>query len=72
MDIYKGHITRLNNATHHDPFEFLGPHPAEDGGWVVRAFLPGASKATISMKGQKEPMSRIRPEDVLSAVERYL
>ena len=35
-------IEALINARHRDPFAVLGPHPDEQGGQVIRAFLPGA------------------------------
>ena len=36
----------LATGMHHDPFSVLGPH-GEDGGVVVRAVLPGATKACV-------------------------
>jgi 1,4-alpha-glucan branching enzyme len=32
--------TRLVEGRHHDPFEFLGQHPAPGGGWVLRVWAP--------------------------------
>ena len=37
---------QLQQGRHHDPFAWLGLHPA-DAGWVVRAFLPTAVEARL-------------------------
>ncbi len=34
-------LQRLQQGTHHDPFNYLGPHPLSDG-QVIRAFMPSA------------------------------
>ncbi|MDY6918876.1 MAG: 1,4-alpha-glucan branching protein GlgB [Pseudomonadota bacterium] len=36
----------LLRGQHSDPFSLLGPHPDGDG-WIVRAFLPGATAASL-------------------------
>ena len=38
---------RIIDARHHDPFEYLGKHPSQQG-IVVRAFKPGAAHITIA------------------------
>lgn len=50
-------IRRLLEARHHDPFELLGRHPAEDGA-VIRVFLPNALTASVVCAGQELPMTR--------------
>ncbi|MFT6772690.1 MAG: 1,4-alpha-glucan branching enzyme [Paracoccaceae bacterium] len=37
---------RLLRGAHGDPFSVLGPHQGAEG-WIVRAFLPGATRATL-------------------------
>jgi len=37
---------RILDARHHDPFDYLGKHPALDG-VVIRTFIPGATRASI-------------------------
>ena len=37
---------RILDARHHDPFDYLGKHPALDG-VVIRAFIPDATRASI-------------------------
>ena len=61
------HIDRLLDGRHHDPFEFLGPTPTDGGGAVVRAFLPGASVASIIHSGRKEAMRRTHDEGFFEA-----
>ena len=39
-------LERLLSARHHDPFAFLGLHPAPEG-WVLRVFRPAASRITL-------------------------
>lgn len=36
------HLSRLQQGTHHDPFDWLGWHPLPAGGWVLRTFMPAA------------------------------
>jgi 1,4-alpha-glucan branching enzyme len=38
--------TRVQSGTHHDPFEWLGIHPAGTG-YVVRAFMPSAERTEL-------------------------
>ena len=50
-------IQRLLEARHHDPFDVLGRHPWGDG-VVIRAHLPGATRATVCCGGSVLPMQR--------------
>ncbi len=43
-------LVRISEARHHDPFSVLGRHP-ENGGVVVRTFIPFATKVTIAEGG---------------------
>ena len=54
----KKHLEKLEQARHHDPFEFLGAHPDGKGGTIVRAFLPEATEAVLVVKGKDIPMAR--------------
>ncbi len=49
--VFADHLARLAGARHHDPFEFLGPHPDGAGGVVVRAFIPHASGVAMAHDG---------------------
>ncbi|MGH2401683.1 MAG: GlgB N-terminal domain-containing protein, partial [Candidatus Limnocylindria bacterium] len=49
-------IVRLARGEHHDPHSILGAHPAE-GGTVVRAFHPDATRADlVAPNGGTAPM----------------
>jgi 1,4-alpha-glucan branching enzyme len=39
-------LTKLQHGLHHDPFEWLGIHPARPG-YVVRAFMPSAESVDL-------------------------
>ncbi|MFP5409671.1 MAG: 1,4-alpha-glucan branching protein GlgB [Gammaproteobacteria bacterium] len=52
-------IERLQAGMHHDPFEVLGVHPAPDGGWIVRVFLPAAEAVEVG----GGPMTRVEGTD---------
>ncbi len=47
MDAY----TRLAQGRHHDPFEFLGLHPAGTG-WRLRAWLPEGRRVQLQLPGE--------------------
>ncbi|HET9148789.1 MAG TPA: 1,4-alpha-glucan branching protein GlgB [Acetobacteraceae bacterium] len=70
-------IEALIQGRHGDPFALLGPHPAGDG-VIVRAFLPGASGATLlgrdgrEIAGMESPRSNGLFEGHLSAPQDYL
>jgi len=55
-------FVRLIDARHHDPFEILGRHPTDNGGEVVRAFLPGTS--SVSIEEIDQPMVRLFNSDL--------
>ena len=44
---YEDAVASVVAGDHPDPFSFLGMHPAGDGGFVVRTFLPGASAVRV-------------------------
>ena len=52
-------LDKIQQGRHHDPFEWLGLHPARPG-YVVRAFMPSAE--TVKLDGIGE-MSRIENTD---------
>ncbi|MEN8213123.1 MAG: 1,4-alpha-glucan branching protein GlgB [Pseudomonadota bacterium] len=56
-------IERLQNGTHHDPFEFLGRHPDTDGE-VFRAFMPMAEEIELVGYGK---MTRVEGSDLFEA-----
>ncbi len=43
-------LTRIQHGWHHDPFEWLGIHPARPG-FVVRAFMPSAETVELDNVG---------------------
>ena len=57
-------IQRIQQGTHHDPFEVLGVHPCADGRTVVRAFLPAAE--TVEVAGGR--MTRVPGTDCFERV----
>jgi 1,4-alpha-glucan branching enzyme len=46
-------LTRVQHGWHHDPFEWLGIHPARPG-YVIRAFLPSAETVDVVGIGTME------------------
>lgn len=59
-------VRRLLEGRHHDPFAVLGCHP-RDGGWLIRALLPGAAEAEAVVDGRGTPMERLPGTDLFSA-----
>ncbi|RTZ59936.1 MAG: 1,4-alpha-glucan branching enzyme [Gammaproteobacteria bacterium] len=57
-------LNRLQQGTHHDPFDYLGRHPCE-GGTVVRAYMPSAEKVELVGYG---PMKRMKGSDAFVAM----
>ena len=53
-------LQRLQQGTHHDPFNWLGWHPLADGQWIMRVFMPAAEAIEL---GEFGPMSRIDGSD---------
>lgn len=49
-------INAIVYGYHGDPFSVLGPHPSENG-FVIRAFLPQAAKATVILDASAEGFS---------------
>jgi 1,4-alpha-glucan branching enzyme len=41
------------------PFDVLGIHPREEGGWVVRAFIPWARSVTLVRRGGRAALERL-------------
>ncbi len=51
---------------HGDPFSYLGPHPLADGRTLVRAFQPGARRATLTgLAGQAVASEQVSCSDGL-------
>ena len=46
---------------HDHPLAVLGPQPTEDGGWVVRAWMPDAESVELLLGGQ--PLTMATPQD---------
>lgn len=52
------HLQRILDATHHDPFQFLGIHQEETSGeWHIRVFQPTAEKIWVNLNHEWLPMS---------------
>ena len=47
--------SRLAECRHDYPFAVLGPQPLENGGWVVRVWMPEATKVTLLLGGEEVP-----------------
>jgi 1,4-alpha-glucan branching enzyme len=58
-------IEAVAGGYHGDPFRILGPH-AVDGSkkpcWEVRAFLPQAAEAEVTVDGRATPMKKVHPD----------
>ena len=52
-------LTKIQHGLHHDPFEWLGLHPARPG-YTVRAFMPTAESVVLDGIGE---MSRYEGTD---------
>ncbi len=52
-------LTRVQHGWHHDPFEWLGIHPARPG-YIIRAFMPSAESVDVVGIG---PMDRMEGSD---------
>jgi 1,4-alpha-glucan branching enzyme len=53
MPTSKNDIERLLQLRHHDPHQILGVHP-QSGGWVARAYKPGADGVWLRRAGQPD------------------
>ena len=51
----------IQQAKHHDPFNWLGWHPLPDGNWVLRVFLPAAEAVRVA--GTSTELTRIPNSD---------
>jgi 1,4-alpha-glucan branching enzyme len=63
-------IRAITGGYHGDPFRVLGPHVLRSEAspaWVVRAFLPQASAASVSLEGELHSMERLNPEGLFAA-----
>ena len=70
MTISPDQIQLIVDAAHWDPFQVLGPHPDDNGGIDVRAFLPTAKKAEVVLladAGQHVRMRRIHGAGLFEA-----
>jgi len=45
------HLHHILNATHHDPFQFLGTHQDAQAHWQLRVFQPHAEKLWVQIDG---------------------
>src|SRR5436305_7917497 len=65
-------IEAIAGGYHGDAFRVLGPHKVEKKGgkarWEVRAFLPQAESAAVSMAGKRTPMDKENPQGFFCAV----
>ncbi|MBV9766396.1 MAG: 1,4-alpha-glucan branching protein GlgB [Acidobacteriaceae bacterium] len=55
---------------HGDAFSVLGPHPLSSNGktrWEIRAFLPQAKQAEVTINGETLPMQRVHMAGVFTA-----
>ena len=52
-------LTKLQYGAHHDPFEWLGVHPARPG-YTIRALMPSAESVDVVGIGQ---MQRVKGTD---------
>jgi 1,4-alpha-glucan branching enzyme len=54
------HLERLQQGRHHDPFDYLGRHPLNQG-WIIRAFMPSAEEVELVEVGD---MNRVEGSDL--------
>ncbi|MCW8887518.1 MAG: 1,4-alpha-glucan branching protein GlgB, partial [Gammaproteobacteria bacterium] len=57
-------IKRLQEGSHHDPFEYLGRHADGRGNETIRVFMPSAEKVTLIGFGE---MQRVERSDLFEA-----
>ncbi len=55
-------VESIVGGYHGDPFRILGPHPAGDTAWEVRAWLPQAASAEVVWSGDPAAMERVHPD----------
>ena len=57
------HLQRILNATHHDPFQFLGTHLCHaESVWKMHTFQPHAEKAWINIEDRWQPMTLVHQQ----------
>jgi len=57
-------LERIQQGTHHDPFQVLGVHEDSKGSRVVRCFQPHAEQVELIGVGKNTPMKRIPGSDI--------
>jgi len=71
----QNNINLLNHRGHYDPHRFLGVHPNQNGGYVVRLWRPGAENMTIQTADGPLEMVKMDPsglfECTFSALPQY-
>ena len=55
-------LEALVGGYHGDPFAHLGPHPEEDGTWIIRAFLPQARRVSALIGDSTVELARTHAE----------
>jgi 1,4-alpha-glucan branching enzyme len=54
------HLQRILDATHHDPFQFLGIHQdTANGPWLVRVFQPNAEQLWVNVNSKWQAMTLV-------------
>jgi 1,4-alpha-glucan branching enzyme len=61
-------IDALLDHTLADPHSFLGAHPTEDGGVLVRAFRPDATSIDVVVAGETSPLEQTHPSGLFEGV----
>jgi len=57
------HLQRILDATHHNPFEYLGVHAeSAKGPWHVRVFLPNADQVWVKVNEVWQAMTRVQQQ----------
>jgi 1,4-alpha-glucan branching enzyme len=61
-------VASVISGDHPDPFSFLGMHSTGDGGFAVRAFLPGAGSVEVVSDGGEVlgELERVHPDGLFS------
>jgi 1,4-alpha-glucan branching enzyme len=57
-------VQSLVEARADDPFALLGPHRLDDGGVVVRVYLPGAERVDLLAADADQLLSKMAPQQV--------
>jgi len=58
-------VDRLLARDHSSPHAYLGAHPVSGGGWIVRAYRPGAERVDArAVGGAVSPLERIHPAGI--------